>query len=455
MVMQLDDAVLTIPDAADCSLPPLVTGGDCGTCFPGLMGCSAQVSGGLSDMVAPMEMKAPSGGTGTSAAGSCSACPTPSAPMYSANPIRYATGELYLEVNDLPGGNGYGLPWGMRRSYSSRLSSPFNLGLGRDWQLKEWPHLALIFNDLELRRGAREAYAFRSIDRTTVFLRDTNSTTYQAVLGSQDELYYDPVDRTYLQVMPDRSQTLYGELTGAFETQTDATGNVITVLERAANKFNPVVVGRTCQTPTGPVSETYTYEIDDPDSHDALITRVTLSRGGTDVSRVTYTYYDTGSSFGRNGDLRTAETELWSDTEWISTGTAYYRYGFGGSSSSSSSSGGANLGHSLLRYVLGPAAFERLCADPGVSDPFTASNSIVALYADHYYEYDGERRVTKEMVHGASQTFLYSYAFSDFTTGIDVNTWVTKTVETLPDGTQNIVFSNASGQTLLEAVSKI
>ena len=49
---------------------------------------------------------------------------------------------------------------------------------------------------------------------------------------------------------------------------------------------------------------------------------------------------------------------------------------------------------------MNPAAYDLLAADPGVSDPLTASDAQVAQYADHYYEYDGNARVTKETVRG-------------------------------------------------------
>jgi len=55
--------------------------------------------------------------------------------------------------------------------------------------------------------------------------------------------------------------------------------------------------------------------------------------------------------------------------------------------------------------------------------------------------------VTKEIVQGGSRTFTFSYSESGNTDGY--NSWKTKTVETLPGGTQNIVYSNYAGQTML------
>ena len=159
-------------------------------------------------------------------------------------------------------------------------------------------------------------------------------------------------------------------------------------------------------------------------------------------------------------DLRTAVTQIWDGTKWNSTGTTYYRYylsppNTSSSSSSSSSSSIRNKGYPshqgssahLPKYVLYPGSYDRLAADPAVTNPLTAPDSIVALYADHYFEFDAQRRCTKEVINGGSQTFLFSY--SSGPGGSDYNTWQTKTVETLPDGSQNIIYSNAASQTIL------
>jgi hypothetical protein len=98
--------------------------------------------------------------------------------------------------------------------------------------------------------------------------------------------------------------------------------------------------------------------------------------------------------------------------------------------------------------VVRPAAYERLAADPEVSDPLTAPDSKVAQYADHYFEYEGDRRVSLEQVDGGSRTHQFSYVQSGNAAGY--NSWKTKTTETLPDSSQNIVYSNDAGQPMLK-----
>ena len=64
-----------------------------------------------------------------------------------------------------------------------------------------------------------------------------------------------------------------------------------------------------------------------------------------------------------------------------------------GSSSSSGTSAWIPTAH-LLKYVVNPASYARLAADPDVDDPLTAADWQIAQYADFAYGYDYERRVT-------------------------------------------------------------
>ena len=104
----------------------------------------------------------------------------------------------------------------------------------------------------------------------------------------------------------------------------------------------------------------------------------------------------------------------------------------------------------LLKYVVDPASYDRLAADPQVSDPLTASDAKVAEYADHYFEYDASRRATKSTVEGGARTYTYAYAESAFAD--DYNNWKTKTTVTQPDGAQEIIFANYAGQTMLRVL---
>lgn len=168
---------------------------------------------------------------------------------------------------------------------------------------------------------------------------------------------------------------------------------------------------------------------------------VTHQVDGANVQQSSYTYYD-GITNASNGGLNDLESELiqeWdvATSSWVDIGTNYYRYW------TSNTSPGVIHG---LKYVVGPEAYARMVAD-GLT-PETATDTQVGDYADFYYEYDTTRRVTKEVVDAGNQTYIFTYTSNGYG-GPDYNYWKTKTVETLPNGATNIVYSNFAGQTML------
>src|SRR5262249_43524681 len=74
---------------------------------------------------------------------------------------------------------------------------------------------------------------------------------------------------------------------------------------------------------------------------------------------------------------------------------------------------------------------------------------------DNYFQYDNQHRVTEEVAQGLGctictgglGTFTYSYTTSTNTN--DTNRWKVKTVETLPDGSRNTVYTNFAGEVML------
>ena len=172
---------------------------------------------------------------------------------------------------------------------------------------------------------------------------------------------------------------------------------------------------------------------------------VTLQRysSGTyqNVSRVTYTYYETTDTHGDAGDLKTATRQNYVDGQWVDEATHYYRY---------YRTGDANGCAHGLKYILGPAAYANLCDDPSVSDPFTATDAKVAEYADNYFEYDSARRAVKETVRGGEQTFTLAYTSNAAPVG--PNEWRRKTVETRPDGSNVTTYTSHFNSLLLKQI---
>jgi RHS repeat-associated protein len=230
---------------------------------------------------------------------------------------------------------------------------------------------------------------------------------------------------------------------GIFKSFTTIGGQVLSVTSYA--RTSPAEVQRTL----GSTIESFLYA---HNAHNQL-TSVTLRRkvgsgSWTSIRRVVYAYYGTGSSDGLHGDLKTAELQQLSGTTWQTLTTRYYRYYI-------DTAGGKGFAHGL-KFVLDPEAFRRLSADPSVSDPFTASDATVAQYADYYFEYDSQRRVTKEITEAGTRTTTFSYTSSSEGSSsageIDFNQWIRRTVETRPDGSQVIVFTNGIGAVLLRSL---
>ncbi|RCS44657.1 hypothetical protein DTL42_17190 [Bremerella cremea] len=84
-------------------------------------------------------------------------------------------------------------------------------------------------------------------------------------------------------------------------------------------------------------------------------------------------------------------------------------------------------------------------------NPPISDDDVLGDSADNYFEYNSDRRVTKEVVYGGSQTFLFDDTPSGNTS--DYNPWAMKTVETLQDGSEMKVYTNFIGEVLLKELS--
>ena len=365
---------------------------------------------------------------------------------FSEAPIQYATGSLVLTAKDIES-NTFGKPWGHTRSFVNRLSNIHTFGNGFNWMVAEWPYLALQVNgDVVVQGKGIEALWFKKTE-----------AGYEAELNVKQTLELDDPNNVYKLHDLDGTITEFNQSTGTFKRQTDPGGNTI-VATGYTHGYYLTGVERQHTQDGSTTTEQLLYEYGGSVS-DRLIHQVTLRRkvdsgSWLNVAQACYTYYDELESNGRQGDLRSVTTKTWNGTAWSETGTTLYRYytewpdweSFA-SSSSSSMSDWIPTAH-LVKYVVNPASYARLMADPQVSDPLEASDEKIAQYADFYFEYDSERRVTKEVISGGQQTFTLSYSESANADGY--NSWKTRTVETLPDGSQRIVYSNFVGQPMLK-----
>lgn len=385
---------------------------------------------------------------------------TPISHNYSPAPIRYSTGEMAINATDLST-NGYGIPWGHTRSFANRQTANQSVGNGFNWLVKEWPYLVKQFS-LQDSGLQIDTVVVQGVVGDALWYDNVGNNVFAPRFNVKDTLIHHESENLYKLYKQDGSVIEFDDTTGMFRRQTDPAGNKIEVTAMAVNSYNFTEVERTYTVDGSTTTEQFLYNYDNS-LGDYLLKDLTLRRkvdagAWTNISKVVYTYYDYDSSHGGWEDLETVTTQQWVNGAWNDTGTSYYRYylelpsGNSSSSSSSLSSSGGAIGSParvrLLKYVVEPAAYSRMEDDS--INPLIASDIQLALYANYYFEYDTQRRVTKEMVEGASRTYIFSYEESAFADG--VNSWKTKTTETQPDGSQNIIFSNSDGQTMLSVL---
>lgn len=357
---------------------------------------------------------------------------------YSSNPIRYFDGALYLSATDIAA-DGFGFPWGQARTYSNKADA-HDEGLGYNWFSGANPYL------VERDNGER-VVVIHSANSYSWFDYDSQSGTYSPLFGGLSSLEFDSSNSRFQYTDPNGQVTYFNSLTagsrpGEFIEFQSQGGNSISVTATSGDRVTEMQRSQTVNSVTTTDSFLYTYGSSgaSQDRTEHVIWRQKVDAGSwTNIRRAVYSYYDGTSSFGSLGDLKTVTTQEWDGSAWSDLGTSYYRY---------YKSGDPNGFEHGLRFALNPQAFQNLSDDPNVTDPFTASNAIVSLYADYFFEYDVDQRVTREIVKGGSLTQTFAYSESGFADG--VNNWKFKTVETLPDGNQKTVYSNYAGQPMLQ-----
>ena len=363
--------------------------------------------------------------------------------VYSQAGVRYFDGELSLLSTDLSS-SGFGTLWSQTRSWTN--GSPPTSFNGTGVIDTDRPFL--------IRPNGDDT-------RIVVVSSDINARYFDLVGGAyvphfyvQDQLTHPSGEFVLTDTAGDRLHfydftAAQANQRGQFNSYSDPYGNSISVVSLTADG-KVAEMQRTDATSGVTESYLYTY-LSSPDPNAGQISNVTLRRqvnGGawSTVRQVNYDYYDgTGQKpYGNLGDLRTATTL---DGNGNPLDTNYYRY--------YTSADAGTIGYvDGLKYSFSPQSYARLVA--GVGNPFTATDTEVAPYADAYYEYDpSSQRVTKAVVQGSGcsvctggqGTFTYTYATSTNPTGY--NSWAYKTVETLPDSTTNTVYANYAGETML------
>jgi RHS repeat-associated protein len=363
----------------------------------------------------------------------------PAALGFSAAGVRYADGAVQLSASDLTS-DGFGTSWGQQRSWSSAAGYAGKTLNGNGVVNSQLPYL-LASN------GTNTLVAVTSATDSRYF--DWSGSAYQERNFLPDKLVYNSSGGEYVLTDSTGAQIRFNDFAnsraplqrGLFKSYTDPYANVTQVTSWTSDGL-PAEVQRT----GGGVTESFLYTYGTSGSSLNQLTNVTLRRQVSGVwstiRQAVYAYYDGSTSFGNPGDLQSATIE---DASGNAIDTWYYRYYQAGAS------GGYAGG---VKYVFGPDAYRRLAN--AFSNPLTATDTQVAPYADGYYQYDSSQHVTQAVIAGDGSTEgsgtglgTYTYSYSTSTNAAGYNSWATKTVETLPDGNQNIIYTNAYGEVML------
>jgi RHS repeat-associated protein len=377
------------------------------------------------------------------------------------DPIGYSDGSTWLEESDLLSTN-LGSPFGQVRYWTNQGEYASLQMQGSGWGQMYMPSLrqvdglnalAVVHSAVDVRQFARATYG----DSSSAYVPKSIggiSLTKDATTG--DYIYKDStgaVTRFY-----GFDSGVPATLRGTFKKRTEPGGVVTEVINSGTTAGDVLTKEIVRRDADGVARESWIYEFDLSLGTGGWLTRVDFRRKDSPagnapwvtVRSVEYAYYtsfaSSGLAFGGSyGDLRTATIK---DAAGLVIDEKFYRYYVGHESD--------GYPHAL-KYVFDGKSVARLRG--AVADPFAASDTVVAPYSQHHFKYDGQRRVIEHSIQGFGSsttasgigTFGYTYTSSSLLSTYDRNHWAVKTVESLPDGNQNAVYTNAFGQVILSA----
>ena len=322
------------------------------------------------------------------------------------------------------------------------MPTNFNLGNGWNWNPTAWQFLSTT----PLPGAALALY--ENLSNPRYFAFNLVSSTYSAMFGDLSTLTR--VGMTFVLAEPDGTVKVFNDLSvanrpGGFVSQTSPGGTLTQVTQQSSTQI--LQVTRSNQSTTTTETITYTYDANANLTSCSLAS--TIAGVTQNVSQALYAYYDGTTANGNVGDLMSVTRQLWQSSAWNTASTEYYRY------YTPATVGGSGFTHGL-RFVCLPQAYLDLTTAYG--NPNSVSDATLATFADYYFTYDSNQRVTQETVKSGSMTFSFAYSQNPNQTGSSsssssggnaFNTWVYKTVETRPDNSTNTVYSNTYGMAML------
>jgi hypothetical protein len=371
-------------------------------------------------------------------------------------PVRYFDGTVKLATTDLSSA-GFGTLWGQTRRWTNAKGFPTTGYNGNGIVVTQQPYLV---------RGnpGSDSQIIVVINATNIrFFNQQQGGSYKSSFFFQEQLTHDTANQPFILTDTTGRRLTFFDFTitpaaqqGQLKQFTDPYGNyaAITYVSNGSDPNWGKMSEVQLTSQSGSLIDDYAYSyLPTTDTNAGLLGSVTLRRpvtgGWTTVRQVNYAYYTNADTNGNVADLKSATIQ---DGAGRTLDVKYYRY------YKSATATGYVDG---LKFVFNPQSYARLVAafggNPSVVD--TLSDNQVRPYANHYFEYDpNSQSVTKEVVagfgssaNGGLGTFTFSYTGNPANPTPAFNTWDTKTVETLPDGNQHIVYTNGFSEVMLKA----
>lgn len=342
---------------------------------------------------------------------------------------------------------GFGLPWGHQRSYANLLSDNAVGINGNSWlvpQLKSLRFVDVVYGD----NDPEKICLILGANSSRWFERDEEAEgVYRAKFSGYDTLTHHPEEAEFVWTEASGQQTIFFDnseenppvLAGRLKALTDQARRVVELTYDEDGRLAEI------EQEVDGQANAFTYEYQPGSGVPGVLSGVGLWVNDRPVRRARYRHYEGGDG-GSARDLRSAVIEQYTvaTASWERIERRHYRYYVVGEEN--------GFVHGLKLAIRG-TAYQRMI-EAGL-DPETAPEAELRNFADFYFEYDEERRVTREETEGGRKVYMLGYEPNpeapDFA---DVNTWAMRTVEVLPDGNENRVYSNKAGQTILKIVKE-
>ncbi len=364
--------------------------------------------------------------------------------MYSANPIRFNDGspELKIPLTDDSG------VYGDILDYTNKIDYTTGQHLGVGWLYNGTPVVLKDGNNVHIALSASEVMDFQDPVISEDEFRATLIDPSGAVL---DVFHFDQSLTKYVLDRPDGSKYYFNPF--LFGTSANKQGS----LEKIVNAGGVTVYEVTARDGSDRISTFEKSVVQDGTTIKTRRTLTYLSSGANSgyISQIVYDkkigagswttdrtttldyYSGSGDSGGTDHELKLVTIK---DASSNVLGSSYFRYW---------ATGQTNGYNQAVKYALYSANYDRM-VQAGYT-PATATNGQLDGFVNNYFEYDDQFRANKEIALGKG-TFLLSFTTNpNGASTSDYNYWNVKTVETLPDGNQNIVYTNFKKQVMLSA----